>query len=115
MSSGFTLYRLYSSADELLYIGKTIHRFPGSMNTADASLGLRSSAGVAFDTLMIEQKNRVVIIPHLLVLSHDHVQVVQDEPLSIEPCRDNGVVLFPDVVPQDNDPKVISGNPCLDS
>jgi hypothetical protein len=32
---------------------------------------------------------------------------------SIEPCRDNGVVLFPDVVPQDNDPKVISGNPCL--
>jgi predicted GIY-YIG superfamily endonuclease len=27
MSSGFTLYRLYSSADELLYIGKTIHRF----------------------------------------------------------------------------------------
>jgi hypothetical protein len=51
----------------------------------------------------------------LLFLSHDHVQVVQDEPLSIEPCRDNGVVLFPDVVPQDNDPKVISGNPCLDS
>jgi hypothetical protein len=47
---------------------------------------------------------------HLLVLEHDHAAIVQHEPLSIEPRRDNSVVLFTDVVPQDNDPKVISGN-----
>jgi hypothetical protein len=62
---------------------------------------------------MIDQKYGTVIIPHLLVLGHDHVQIVQHEPVSIEPCRDDGVVLFPDVVPQDDDPEVIGGNPGL--
>ena len=47
----------------------------------------------------------------MLVLDHSHVEIVQHEPISIESCRDNGMVFFPDVVPQDYDPKVIGGNP----
>jgi hypothetical protein len=46
----------------------------------------------------------------LVVLGHDEVAIVEYQPISIEPCRDNGVVLFSDVVPQDDYPQVISGN-----
>jgi hypothetical protein len=28
-------------------------------------------------------------------------------------ARDHGVGFFPDVVPQDDDPKIVSGNPCF--
>ena len=58
---------------------------------------------------MIDDKFRVVAL-HLAVLDHQHVTTIQHEPTSIEPCRDNGVVFFPAVVPQDDNPKVISGN-----
>lgn len=51
--------------------------------------------------MKIDQKYSVVIIRHLLVPEHDHAAIVQHEPLSIEPCRDNGVILFSDVVLQD--------------
>ena len=49
-------------------------------------------------------------IPHLLILDHEHVAIIQHEPTSIEPCRGHGVVFFPAVVPKDNNPKVIGGN-----
>ncbi len=52
---------------------------------------------------MIDEKYRVVG-SHLPVLDHDHVAIVQHQPIPIEPCRDNGVVFFPNVVPQDDDP-----------
>ena len=58
---------------------------------------------------MIDEKHGVVL-SHLLVPDHDHVAIVQHKPVSIEPCRNNGVELFPNVVSQDDDPKVISGN-----
>jgi len=64
---------------------------------------------VAFDAIMTNDKLRVVI-PHLLVLDHEHVAIVQHEPTSIEPRCDNGVVFFPDVVAQDDNPEIISGN-----
>ena len=38
------------------------------------------------------------------------MSTVQDEPIPVEPRRHNGVVLFPYIVPQDDDPKVIRGN-----
>jgi len=56
--------------------------------------------GIAFDAIIIDEKFRVVI-PNLPILDHEHVAIVQHEPTSIEPCRDNGVILFPDVVLQD--------------
>ena len=68
--------------------------------------------GVQFDSVMIDEKYRV-ISPHLLVLDHDHVEIVEHEPASIEPGRYYGMVFLPDVVLQDDDPKVISRNPCL--
>jgi hypothetical protein len=40
------------------------------------------------------------------------VAIVQREPMAVEPCRDNGVIFFPVVVPQDHNAKVISGNAC---
>ena len=58
---------------------------------------------------MIDQKHGMVL-SHLLVLDHDHVAIVQHKPVSIEPCGNNSVVLFPNVVSQDDDPKVVSGN-----
>jgi hypothetical protein len=49
----------------------------------------------------------------LSVLNHRHMAVVQYEPISIKPCRYNGVVFPPEVVLQDHDSKVIRGNPSL--
>ena len=51
-----------------------------------------------------------MVISHLPVFGHDHVAIVKHEPASVEPRRDNGVIFFPNVVAQDNDPKVASGN-----
>ena len=48
-----------------------------------------------------------------MVLDQDHVAIVQREPMAVQPCRDNGVIFFPVVVPQDHNAKVISGNACL--
>jgi hypothetical protein len=65
--------------------------------------------GVEFNAIMIDEKYRVVT-SHLLVVDHDHVAIVEHEPVSIEPGRHYGVVFLPDIVLQDDDPKVISGN-----
>jgi hypothetical protein len=43
-------------------------------------------------------------MPHLLIRDHDHVAIVQHQPISVEPCRDNGVIFVPDIVPQDDTP-----------
>src|SRR3982074_726630 len=67
---------------------------------------------ITFDAAITAEKYRVVF-SHLLILDHGHGAIVQHEPISIEPCRDNRVVFFPDVVPQDDDSKIISGNPRL--
>ena len=48
-----------------------------------------------------------------MVLDQDHVAIVQREPMAIEPCGDNRVVFIPEVVPQDDNAKVIRRNPCL--
>jgi hypothetical protein len=74
--------------------------------------GSRWRVGVSFDAVTIDQKYRAVT-PHVMVLDHDHVAIVQHQPIPVEPCRDNGVVFFPAVVPQDDNAKIISGNPCL--
>jgi BarA-like signal transduction histidine kinase len=58
---------------------------------------------------MMDEKYGVVT-PHLLVLDHGHVEIVEHEPVSIEPGSHYGVVFLPDVVLQDDDPKIISGN-----
>ena len=76
------------------------------------SLGNRWRVGVEFDAVTIDQKYRAVT-PHSLILDHHHVAIVQHQPMAIEPCGDNGVVFFPEVVPQDDNAKVIRGNPCL--
>src|SRR5258705_737142 len=73
------------------------------------SRGGRRRVGVAADHIMIDEKYRVVI-PHVMVLDHGHAAIVQHEPGSIEPGRNNRVIFFPDVVPQDDNPKVIRGN-----
>ena len=67
---------------------------------------------VAFDFIMIDEKYRMVVW-HLPVLGHDHAAVVKHEPTTIEPRSDNGVIFLPDVVAQDDDPKVVSGNSCF--
>src|SRR6266849_1440588 len=72
----------------------------------------RRRVGVAADPIMIDEKYRVVI-PHVMILDHGHVAIVQHQPGSIEPGRDNGVIFFPDVVPHDDNPKVVRGNPRL--
>src|SRR5258708_12676997 len=74
------------------------------------SLGSRWRVKVKFDATMVDEKQRMGI-PNLLIPDHGHAEIVQHEPVSVEPRRHNGVVFFPDVVPQDNDPKVIGGNP----
>ncbi len=48
-----------------------------------------------------------------MVLDQDHVAIVQREPMAVEPCGDNRVVFIPEVVPQDDNAKVIRRNPCL--
>ena len=45
---------------------------------------------------MIDEKCRVVI-PQMMVVDHGHVAIVQHQPGSIEPGRDNGVIFLPDV------------------
>ena len=72
----------------------------------------RWRVGVSFDAITIDQKYRAVT-PYVMVLDHGHVAIVQREPIPVEPCRDNGVVFFPEVVPQDDNAKVIRGNPRL--
>ena len=72
----------------------------------------RWRVGVNFDAVTINQKYRAVT-PHVMVLDHDHVAVVQHQPIAAEPCGDNGMVFFPEVVPQDHNAKVIGGNTCL--
>ena len=85
----------------------------GSLSSAP-SLGNRWRVGVEFDAVTIEQKYRTVAVTsHVMVLDHGHVAIVQREPIPVEPYRDNGVVFFPEVVPQDDNAKVIRGNPCL--
>src|SRR5258708_15099233 len=74
------------------------------------SLGSRWRVEVEFDAAMVDEKQRMGI-PNLLIPDHGHAEIVQHEPVSVEPRRHNGVVFFPDVVPQDDDPKVIGGNP----
>ena len=59
---------------------------------------------------MIDQKHGAVIVKYRLILDHDHVQIVQQEPLSVETRRYNGMVLVPDFPPQDDDAKVIWRN-----
>ena len=54
-----------------------------------------------------------MVIWHLPVLGHDHAAIVKHEPTTIEPRRDNGVIFLPDVVAQDDDPKIVSGNSCF--
>src|SRR5260370_42491472 len=73
------------------------------------SLGSRWRVKVKFNATMVDEKQRMGI-PNLLIPDHGHAEIVQHQPISIEPRRDNGAVFFPDVVPQDNDPKVIGGN-----
>src|SRR6267154_6426766 len=75
-------------------------------------LGNGWRVGVEFDAVTMDQKYRAVTT-HSLILDHHHVAIVQHQPISIEPCRDNGVILFPEVVAQDDEAKVIGGNPCL--
>jgi len=41
------------------------------------------------------------------------VAIVQNQPITVELGRDNGVVLFAVVVAQDNNAKVVGGNPSL--
>ena len=65
---------------------------------------------VEFDSVMIDEKYGMVS-PHPPVLDHDHVEIVEHEPVSIEASRHHGVVFVPDVILQDDDPKVIRGNP----
>ena len=72
----------------------------------------RWRVGVSFDAVTIDQKYRAVA-PHVMVLDQDHVAIVQREPMAIEPCGDNRVVFIPEVVPQDDNAKVIRRNPCL--
>jgi len=48
-----------------------------------------------------------------MVLDHDHVAVVQHQPIAVEPCGDNGMVFFPEIVPQEHNAKIIGGNTCL--
>ena len=60
----------------------------------------------------MEQKYRL-IPPHLPILDHDHVTIVQHEPAPLKPGSENSVVRLPDGIPQDNDPKVVRGNPRL--
>src|SRR5260370_33018122 len=74
------------------------------------SLGSRWRVKVKFNATRVDEKQRMGI-PNLLIPDHGHAEIVQHQPISIEPRRDNGVVFFPDVVPQDDDPKVIGGNP----
>src|SRR5258708_16707228 len=74
------------------------------------SLGSRWRVKVKFNATMVDEKQRMGI-PNLLIPDHGHAEIVQHQPISIEPRRDNGVVFFPDVVPQDDDPKVIGGTP----
>src|SRR5260370_34946406 len=73
---------------------------------------LKSRWRVSFDAVTIDQKYGAVT-QHVMVLDQDHVAIVQREPMAVEPCRDNGVIFFPVVVPQDHNAKVISGNACL--
>jgi hypothetical protein len=73
----------------------------------------RWRVGVAFRPIMIEDKDGLVVLSHLLVLGHDEVAIVEYQPISIEPRGDNGVVLFSAAVVQDDYPQVISGNACL--
>ena len=54
-----------------------------------------------------------MVIWHLPVLGHDHAAIVKHEPATVEPRRDNGVIFFPNVVAQDDDPKIVSGNSCF--
>jgi hypothetical protein len=83
----------------------------GSLRSAP-TLGNRWRAGVEFDAVTIDQKYRAVT-PHSLILDHHHMAVVQHQPISVEPGRDHSVILFPKVVPHDEDAKVVGGNPCL--
>ena len=57
-------------------------------------LGSGWRIGVEFDAVTMDQKYRAVT-PHIMVLDHGHVAIVQREPIPVEPCRDNGVVFFP--------------------
>src|ERR1700687_849684 len=40
---------------------------------------------VESDAVLIDEKHGA-IMSHLLVLHHDHVEIVQHEPISVEPC-----------------------------
>ena len=93
---------LPSAASDLAY---------GSLSSVP-SLGNRWRVGVEFDAVTMDQKHRAVT-PHIMVLDHGHVAIVEREPIPVEPCRDNGVILFPAVVSQDHNAKVIRRNPCL--
>src|SRR5258707_9767781 len=75
-------------------------------------LGSGWRIGVEFNAVTTDQKYRAVT-PHVMVLDHGHVAIVQREPIPVEPCRDNGAVFFPAVVPQHDNAKVIRGNPRL--
>jgi hypothetical protein len=47
----------------------------------------RWRAGVTSDAIVIYQKYRAIIFPYLMILRHDHVAIVQHEPISIKPRR----------------------------
>ena len=71
---------------------------------------LESRWRVSFDAVTIDQKYGTVT-PHVMVLDQHHVAIVQREPMAVEPCGDNRVVFIPEVVPQDDNAKVIRRNP----
>ena len=83
----------------------------GSLSSSP-TLGNRWRVGVEFDAVTIDQKYRAVT-PHSLILDHRDMAVVQHQPISVEPGRDHRVILFPKVVPHDEDAKVVERNPCL--
>ena len=58
-------------------------------------------------------RNSGAVTPHELVLDQDHVAIVQHQPIAVEPGRDDRVIFFAVVVAQDDDAKVIGGNPRL--
>jgi hypothetical protein len=58
----------------------------GSLSSAP-TLGNRWRVGVEFDAVTIDQKYRAVT-PHSLILDHRHMAVVQHQPISVEPGRD---------------------------
>ena len=61
---------------------------------------------ILHESVLIDDKQGPVI-PDGAVLDHGHVAIVQCQPMSIEPCRCDGVVLAANGVAHDHDPQII--------